>query len=50
MKAAKVATSVAFVAASYTRFSIVPKAGEGRMSQRTSSKPSMTPVRIMSSV
>ena len=50
VKAAKVATSVAFVAASYTRFSIVPKAGEGRMSQRTSSKPSMTPVRTMSSV
>ena len=43
-------TSVAFVAASYMRFSIVPKVGEGRISQRTSSKPSMTPVRIMSSV
>jgi len=50
VRAAKMPTSVAFVAASYMRFSIVPKVGEGRISQRTSSKPSMTPVRIMSSV
>ena len=43
-------TSVKLVAASATRTSMVPRRGEGRISQRISSKWSITPVLSMSSV